>query len=336
MMPHTSQERNFMVNTKHTSDAFEQASGVLDWSVTYDQISSGKYKGWLMDAHIQNIQLFHEIFNQSLYQHGTCKDEKVAFGIAMKSEGQGSFWGNKLYQRDVAVLTGGEDIDFKTSHGLDMITMVLDRAELLEYADILGYQNVANKINARVLRAPQASEPLAITLSSLSQIISTSPDILHHENIQNSIKEAIFSSLLYFINAVDQEDTKYPANAYVKYKKVAEKAIAYMMANADRPVCMLELCRETAVSQRTLQYCFETVFNSNPINQLRIMRLNGLRRTLKMGGSEVSVQSAAETWGFWHLSRMAKEYKELFGELPSETLKTNPYLKQLDAQMLLP
>ena len=34
-----------------------------------------------------------------------------------------------------------------------------------------------------------------------------------------------------------------------------------------------------------------------------------------------SVQDAAAAYGFWHMSQFAVDYRELFGERPSETLK---------------
>jgi len=33
------------------------------------------------------------------------------------------------------------------------------------------------------------------------------------------------------------------------------------------------------------------------------------------------VKDVVAHWGFWHLSRFSAEYRALFGELPSDTLK---------------
>lgn len=36
---------------------------------------------------------------------------------------------------------------------------------------------------------------------------------------------------------------------------------------------------------------------------------------------EHGVQEVAARWGFWHLSRFASDYRTLFGESPSQTLR---------------
>ena len=55
---------------------------------------------------------------------------------------------------------------------------------------------------------------------------------------------------------------------------------------------------------------------------LRAVSLNGVRSQLKNAQSPyVSVQDAAAAYGFWHMSQFAVDYRQLFGERPSDTLK---------------
>jgi AraC-like DNA-binding protein len=49
--------------------------------------------------------------------------------------------------------------------------------------------------------------------------------------------------------------------------------------------------------------------------------LNGVRRGLRDAEKGVAVQDVAAHWGFWHLGQFAQDYKRLFGELPSTTLR---------------
>jgi AraC family transcriptional regulator, ethanolamine operon transcriptional activator len=51
---------------------------------------------------------------------------------------------------------------------------------------------------------------------------------------------------------------------------------------------------------------------------LRAIRLNHVRRELRDGRS---VTDAATTWGFLHFGSFASDYRRMFGELPSVTVK---------------
>ena len=54
----------------------------------------------------------------------------------------------------------------------------------------------------------------------------------------------------------------------------------------------------------------------------KLISLNGVRSQLKNADSPyASVQDAAAAYGFWHMSQFAVDYRQLFGERPSETIK---------------
>ncbi len=103
-------------------------------------------------------------------------------------------------------------------------------------------------------------------------------------------------------------------------KKLVDKACELMLAHADEPLSILEVCSRVGTSQRRLNYCFQDVLGTTPVKYLRSMRLNGVRRALRQAGPGMTVQDIASHWGFWHLSQFAQDYRRLFGELPSATL----------------
>jgi AraC family ethanolamine operon transcriptional activator len=105
-------------------------------------------------------------------------------------------------------------------------------------------------------------------------------------------------------------------------KKLVNRACELMLAHADEPLSILEVCSHVGTSRRKLNYCFQDVLGTTPIKYLRSLRLNGVRRALRHASVEDSVQDLAARWGFWHLSQFAQDYKRLFGELPSATLRS--------------
>ena len=85
---------------------------------------------------------------------------------------------------------------------------------------------------------------------------------------------------------------------------------------------MPELCERLHVSRRTLQYCFEDVLGISPMQYLRVIRLNGARRELRQSMPDAqTVGEVAAHWGFWHLSQFSSDYRKLFGQSPSQSLR---------------
>ncbi len=107
----------------------------------------------------------------------------------------------------------------------------------------------------------------------------------------------------------------------MRRQKVVEAAEEYLQENPDDAPSIADLCEITHASERTLSYACHTIYDTSPALYLKSVRLNRVRNDLKrMSLPETSVQAVANTWGFWHMGHFAKDYKTLFGGLPSETL----------------
>jgi transcriptional regulator GlxA family with amidase domain len=85
---------------------------------------------------------------------------------------------------------------------------------------------------------------------------------------------------------------------------------------------IVDLCAELDISPRTLRYCCQLHLGMGPKRFLTIRRLNLVRQALQaVGPSNLNVTQAATAYGFWELGRFAVAYRELFGEMPSVTLR---------------
>lgn len=89
----------------------------------------------------------------------------------------------------------------------------------------------------------------------------------------------------------------------------------------DRVPTIADICAATAVSERTLQYAFRRYVNVTPLIYLRMCRLNRARAALRqLDPNSATVTTIALRYGFLHLGRFSADYKNTFGESPSETL----------------
>jgi AraC family ethanolamine operon transcriptional activator len=60
----------------------------------------------------------------------------------------------------------------------------------------------------------------------------------------------------------------------------------------------------------------------SPMAYLKTQRLNQVRQQLKAcRHHRTTVTDVAIQCGFWHMGQFAKDYRKMFGECPSETLR---------------
>ena len=83
-----------------------------------------------------------------------------------------------------------------------------------------------------------------------------------------------------------------------------------------------ELAAAAGVSERTLRDAFQQYFGMAPVRYLNRRTLHQVRKALKSADASVAtVTKIATQFGVWQLGRFARDYRFLFGELPSETLR---------------
>jgi AraC-like DNA-binding protein len=77
------------------------------------------------------------------------------------------------------------------------------------------------------------------------------------------------------------------------------------------------------LSERALRDAFYSVHGMGPKQWMLAERLKHVHSILSRGESApISVTGAATRYGFYELGRFAATYKEAFGEVPSETLRS--------------
>ena len=94
----------------------------------------------------------------------------------------------------------------------------------------------------------------------------------------------------------------------------------HIISHAHEDICADDLQRLAGVSKSKLYDEFKLHYGTSPMSYLRKYRLQQIHKALSSPThSKTSISQLAYQWGFTHLSRFADEYKQEFGEKPSET-----------------
>lgn len=103
-------------------------------------------------------------------------------------------------------------------------------------------------------------------------------------------------------------------------RRIVRRVIDFIQSRPHENCKLAELCEAAEVSERSLLYAFKLELGMTPKAYLKIYRLHGVFRELRSGNCG-SITEAATRWGFWHMGQFGVDYKDMFGELPSETLR---------------
>ncbi len=99
------------------------------------------------------------------------------------------------------------------------------------------------------------------------------------------------------------------------------KVERFIVDNADQPVTIEQLVEVCGVSARALFDGFRRFRGTSPMAYLKTVRLARAREDLLNAGPADTVTGIACRWGFYQFGRFAAEYKRIYGELPSQTLR---------------
>lgn len=109
-----------------------------------------------------------------------------------------------------------------------------------------------------------------------------------------------------------------------QHAQILLACMRHLGATKDHSVSIEDLRSAVRCSRRTLTRVFREAFDISPARYLRLRRLNQARAWLRRADPAPSVTEAATRFGFFELGRFAGDYRRLFGELPSETLRARP------------
>lgn len=298
-----------------SGDVDQHASNLTNWRQEYDQLGDGLFYGRLEELAFDRLQVFKEHTSRALRQDCNVWPNALWLGIPANRQ-PCRIDGQSVQSNQIMCRPGSCDFELVTPECFDILGVVVDLDLLRGMAQVQGIEISTRFDEPRLMLSE-------LTLSSLRYVIER----LIHSEVAMVTSRLSQDLVMMALLQVLEEETPCQQNvpSYAHRKAVVDRVKSHLRENGEAPVTMGELCELTHVSRRTLQYSFESILGISPLRFLRVTRLNRVRRALLAAQENTTtVTQVCAHWGFWHLGQFARDYKQLFGECPSETLRRQP------------
>ena len=304
-----------------SEDADAHAESLEKWQQSYDQLTAGRFHGVLREIWLGDMQLFRETTNQAVLQRGRAWSGAGTFGVPLDMDADGFFCDERLGMNGMLAIGRDQDFELRTPRSFDVVGIAVNANCYHSIVDPAAESLPTQRLDRpRVLPCNEHLQELRTLLIDIFDALDADPLRLEAPQIQKTLRSALVGHLQASMQLAG--DVTVPLPSRGARKKIVDLARDHVLANLHEPVTIGDLCQHLGVSRRTLQYCFQEVIGTNPVDFLRAIRLNNVRRELRAASpGAVQIADVAARWGFWHLSHFSNDYRALFGELPSATLR---------------
>ncbi|MFB9269186.1 helix-turn-helix domain-containing protein [Bradyrhizobium erythrophlei] len=312
------------VSIVESVDANEYAGCLRGWNMRMDQVSSGPFAGRLVMIRLGGLEIVRETTTQALLKQGSAWSDALVFSLPLAVSNPGYYNGRPLAFPHLLLSDGANLLPLLTSTRVDVVSIAVSRDRLSSCLETLGEPRAADFI-AGLRDQQHAFSGLHHGLTGLQHGLRQICDYgqrlgpaLAFEHVRRSLQDTVVDALAGILSEHAWTDIRGCT------AQTVDRIREYVFERVEDPPRIAELCRHVGVSRRTLQDCFQDALGLTPLQYLRMLRLNAVRRelgALAATGQPVSIGDVAARWGFWHWSRFAENYRQLFGELPSRTVQ---------------
>jgi AraC family ethanolamine operon transcriptional activator len=226
----------------------------------------------------------------------------------------------RRWRREIVAFRGEDEYDALVPP-MKLLIVAISRDVVSEYMETVEHLSIKDWLKCGMLLVENQSSTTRM-IEAFTAVLDgycTNPSLLMHSTTRSAVKQAAMEILAPII----LQNLNVPSITCREFNRtqIVRRAREFMLENISEPIQIINVCYELGISRRVLQYSFQDLLNINPVTYLRLLRLNGARRDLVNAYEKpLQVKDVVAHWGFWHLSRFSAEYKQIFNELPSQTL----------------
>lgn len=291
------------------------AQDAREWDIHYQQTGAGAFSGRMTQVILNSFQLGRVQWSPGILDHGTAPPGNWVVALPVSAEGTLHVRGRPAPVDQPLFVPAGEDIAFAANGRTDLIVAAIDTAQIERWMQVRrGVHGIDQRdlLDRCALSGPELAQHTRRLQHTLGVLRTHGHDA--SQDILNTAHSVVLDTVLDTIPSFEVIEPLH------RRAKVSAAMQVLLHENLDSAMTITDICERIAVRERTLYLACQEAFGKPPKRLLHEMRLNAVRRLLSQPTHPTDVTSAALRFGFLHLGRFASEYRNQFGELPSETL----------------
>ena len=299
-----------------SDDVDHLAEMMRPWPRTFVQIDRGRLHAELSFTWLGPVSLLWERTDAGLAVAGAPLAGTRSFSVATAAQRPPWFCSRPVPSRAIAVTQPRQEWHGRWTAGLAFVNTVVDVDALAACAERMQMLDPSVHLHeTAVLSAPGLAARLVDlhrrALRDRSALVAPNPRRMLATEVLVRIIEGV-------AQAADVSDRLPPSPVR---SRALTRALAYARETAPDLLTVPDLCDAARVSARTLEYAFRERFGVTPVRFLKLHRLNAAHGALRRASRDDTVSGVALRFGFGDFGHFARDYRDLFDQLPSETLR---------------
>ncbi|MBN9692570.1 MAG: helix-turn-helix domain-containing protein [Verrucomicrobia bacterium] len=281
------------------------------WEVEITQITRGPLQVELNYLNCGRVLIYRDTWNVSLHIRASVQPGVFALALPLRSSGSNRWWGQERRPDEIPCLRAGEEAEVVTGTDYETLMVLADQELLLEVASWYAPD-----------QTHWISQPFHLLRVDPTEVDRLAQELTHWLSHPPVASRAERLGLHWCTRILDLlRDGTAPALAPASRASLVRRAIELADGKLNQ-AGMSELCQALHVGRRTLEYAFRQHLGTTPHHYFRLQRFaRAHRNLLQSDPGQACVTDIATQFGFNELGRFAGEYRQLFGERPSDTLR---------------
>lgn len=308
-------------NNQAFDDFDDLAENMRLWNIEIQKLETGRSTGFLRQLLLPETLILNATFPGITHQTGD-NPPGITFAFYVGSTSRLVWQKREIAPNELMIFSDRDEADAVTRGSQnEVFTISLPKKQLkarLEENGSFERQGFTLPNQLCFLKTDVKAQ-LHLFFQRCIQTVENHPHNLLDNTFLTAMQDNIFDTIL---EIVDPTDLQSPFVTHIPKRQLWKRIDEYLEANLATPIKVRDLSLAAGVSNRTLLRLFYERFGVSPKTYIVKLRLNKIKHILRTTSSHpIRISNIANSWGFWHMGQFAADYKVLFGELPSDTLR---------------